>query len=110
MNHTSGIPRHIMTPEFKDALIAYPQKTWRPEELVAFVLDAEPLFPAGWGWAYAADLRPPVRPPNSSEIVTRKRARISASVSARAAFEPWNRQSGTNHRTKGRYRLNRSVY
>ncbi len=53
MNHTSGIPRHIMTPAFKDALREHPQKVWRPEELLAFVFDAQPLFPAGQSWSYA---------------------------------------------------------
>jgi D-alanyl-D-alanine carboxypeptidase len=53
MNHTSGIPRYIYTPEFQAAVKAEPHKTWRPEELVSFILDTEPLFPAGQGWSYA---------------------------------------------------------
>lgn len=53
MNHTSGIPRYIYTPEFQAAVKAQPHKIWRPEELVSFILDAEPLFPAEQGWSYA---------------------------------------------------------
>lgn len=53
MNHTSGIPRHIFTSDFQAAVEAEPQKVWRPEEMVAYVLDAEPPFPAGQGWSYA---------------------------------------------------------
>ncbi|UCF33895.1 MAG: beta-lactamase family protein [Phycisphaerales bacterium] len=53
LNHTTGIPRHIMTPEMQARVRQEPQKVWRPEELIAFVLDKEPLFPVGKGWAYA---------------------------------------------------------
>lgn len=53
MNHTSGIPEHVLMPEMMEALRAEPQKVWRPVELVAFVLDRDPLFPAGEGWSYA---------------------------------------------------------
>ena len=53
LNHTTGIPRHIMTPGFQAAVKAQPQKVWRPDELIAYVLDAEPLFPAAQGWSYA---------------------------------------------------------
>jgi D-alanyl-D-alanine carboxypeptidase len=53
LNHTTGIPRHIMTPGMKAAVKASPQKVWKPEELLGFVFGVEPLFPAGEGWAYA---------------------------------------------------------
>ena len=53
MNHTSGIPRHILVPEFQEAVKADTQRSWKPEELIAFVLDAEPLFAVGEGWSYA---------------------------------------------------------
>lgn len=53
MNHTSGLVRY----EFKDAftrdLTANPDKVWRPAELVAYILDSEPPFPAGAGWDYS---------------------------------------------------------
>lgn len=53
MNHTSGIMRY----EFKDAftkdLTANPGKVWRPEELLAYVLDEKAAFRAGQGWEYS---------------------------------------------------------
>lgn len=51
--HQSGIPEHVWMPEFSAALKAEPMKHWEPGELIAFVLDSEPLFPAGEGWSYA---------------------------------------------------------
>lgn len=53
MNHTSGIPEHVLHKDFTKAMLEKPDKTWKPEELVAFILDREPLFEAGKGWAYA---------------------------------------------------------
>ena len=53
MNHTSGLRDHVWMPDFHAALAADMQRVWRPEELVAYVLDTEPLFPAGAGWSYA---------------------------------------------------------
>jgi D-alanyl-D-alanine carboxypeptidase len=32
---------------------AQPDKVWKPEELIAYVFDAKPLFPAGKGFSYA---------------------------------------------------------
>jgi D-alanyl-D-alanine carboxypeptidase len=53
MNHTSGIPEHIYRPEFGDALAESPYRIWKPEELVAFILGAEPLFAPGKDMSYA---------------------------------------------------------
>jgi D-alanyl-D-alanine carboxypeptidase len=53
MNHTSGIPEHLDVPEFMTAFRADLYKVWRPEDLIRFVLDVDPLFPAGKGWSYA---------------------------------------------------------
>ena len=53
MNHTSGIPEHVLDKDFIAAMKANPDRVWKPEELVAYVLDAKPLFPAGQGWSYA---------------------------------------------------------
>ena len=43
--------------EFKEAftvdLTAQPDKHWRPEELLAYVLDEAPSFAAGAGWEYS---------------------------------------------------------
>ena len=51
--HTSGIPEHIQVTAFQDALAADPFKVWKPAEMVAYVLDAKPLFPAGSSFSYA---------------------------------------------------------
>jgi D-alanyl-D-alanine carboxypeptidase len=53
MNHTSGIPEHVLMEEFIASLRKEPDRVWKPEELIAFVLGKEPLFPAGKGWSYA---------------------------------------------------------
>ncbi len=53
MNHSSGIPEHVLNKEFIKALREQPDKNWKPDELVAFILDSKPLFEAGQGWAYA---------------------------------------------------------
>jgi D-alanyl-D-alanine carboxypeptidase len=53
LNHTSGMPEHNQVPAFLDAVAADPYRQWRPEELVAYVLDRPPLFAVGKGWSYA---------------------------------------------------------
>jgi D-alanyl-D-alanine carboxypeptidase len=53
LNHTSGIEEHVQNAEFQAAIRADPDRVWRPEELVAYVLDRPALFPAGEGWSYA---------------------------------------------------------
>ncbi len=53
MNHSSGIPEHILANGFLPAVKAAPDKVWKPEELLTYVLDAKPLFAAGKGYSYA---------------------------------------------------------
>lgn len=53
MNHSSGIPEHVLNKDFIAALRRDPNRVWKPHELVAYILDAKPLFPAGHGWSYA---------------------------------------------------------
>jgi len=53
MNHTSGIREHVLNNDFIKALREQPDKIWKPEELIAFILDSKPLFEAGGGWSYA---------------------------------------------------------
>ncbi len=53
MNHSSGIPEHVLNKDFIAAMKKDPDRTWKPEELVAYILDAKPLFAAGHGWSYA---------------------------------------------------------
>jgi len=53
MNHTSGIMRYEFKPAFTKDLTNNPDKVWKPEELLAYVLDEKPAFKAGEGWEYA---------------------------------------------------------
>jgi D-alanyl-D-alanine carboxypeptidase len=53
MNHTSGIQEHVLNKQLIDELRKNPDKVWPPEELISYILDSKPLFPAGQGWSYA---------------------------------------------------------
>lgn len=53
MNHTSGVPEHVLDKTFLAAVKADPDRVWKPAELIAYILDAKPLFAAGKGYAYA---------------------------------------------------------
>ncbi|HZM87708.1 MAG TPA: serine hydrolase domain-containing protein [Blastocatellia bacterium] len=53
MNHSSGIPEHVLNKDFIAALKKDPDRVWKPHELIAYILDAKPLFAAGQGWSYA---------------------------------------------------------
>lgn len=53
MNHTSGIPEHVLDREFLKVVRDQPDKVWKPEELIAYVLEKQPLFEPGKGWSYA---------------------------------------------------------
>ena len=53
LNHTSGIPEHEETAQFRKDLVANPNQTRKPEELIAYILDKRALFPAGKKWSYA---------------------------------------------------------
>jgi hypothetical protein len=53
MNHSSGIPEHVLNKAFITEMKKDPDRIWKPEELIAYILDAKPLFPAGQGWSYA---------------------------------------------------------
>jgi D-alanyl-D-alanine carboxypeptidase len=53
MNHTSGLAEYYQLKGFMDRLRTNPDLVFKPEILVECVLDSQPLFPAGQGWAYA---------------------------------------------------------
>jgi D-alanyl-D-alanine carboxypeptidase len=53
MTHSSGIPEYFEMKGSIAALRSNPERIWAPAELVAFVLDAKPLFAVGEGWSYA---------------------------------------------------------
>lgn len=53
LNHTSGVSEHVYTKEMWDLSLTEPDRTFEPEELVAYILDREPHFSVGEGWSYA---------------------------------------------------------
>ncbi|MEJ7813224.1 MAG: serine hydrolase domain-containing protein [Gemmatimonadaceae bacterium] len=53
MTHTSGVMRYEFKEEFTRDLTRQPDKVWRPDELIAYVLDVAPPFAAGQGWDYS---------------------------------------------------------
>jgi D-alanyl-D-alanine carboxypeptidase len=53
MTHTSGVMRYEFKPAFTSDLTAQPDKSWRPEELLSYVLDEAPSFAPGEGWEYS---------------------------------------------------------
>ena len=53
MNHTSGLVRYEFKEQFTKDLTANADKTWKPEELVAYLLDEKAPFEAGKGWDYS---------------------------------------------------------
>lgn len=53
MNHTSGLVRYEFKERFTKDLTANADKVWRPEELVAYILDEKAPFEAGKGWDYS---------------------------------------------------------
>ncbi len=53
MTHTSGVMRYEFKEAFTSDLTAQPDKTWEPEELLAYVLDEEASFAPGEGWEYS---------------------------------------------------------
>ncbi len=56
LHHTSGLPDHVHLETFQSemaARMARGSAAFTPEEAIAFVLDTDPLFPAGEAWAYS---------------------------------------------------------
>lgn len=53
MNHTSGIMRYEFKERFTKDLTADPNKHWKPEELIQYILDEKASFAAGEGWEYS---------------------------------------------------------
>jgi D-alanyl-D-alanine carboxypeptidase len=53
MTHSSGLREYFEISGVNKKLLADPDRVWKPEELVAFILDTKPLFAADKGWAYA---------------------------------------------------------
>ena len=53
LNHSSGIPDHVETSAFEKALLKSASREVDYAELIAYVLNKKPLFPAGQGYNYA---------------------------------------------------------
>ncbi len=56
LRHTAGLPDHVHMESFAAEMgtrVASGADALSPEAAIAFVLDAEPLFPAGAGWSYS---------------------------------------------------------
>jgi D-alanyl-D-alanine carboxypeptidase len=53
MNHTSGLVRYEFKEQFAKDLTANPDKVWKPEELISYILDTAAPFAAGQGWDYS---------------------------------------------------------
>ena len=53
MNHISGVMRYEFKPDFINDLNALPTRTWKPEELIKYVLDEKASSTAGEGWEYS---------------------------------------------------------
>lgn len=53
MNHTSGLVRYEFKDQFTKDLTANPDKVWKPEELLSYLLDTKAAFEAGKGWDYS---------------------------------------------------------
>lgn len=53
MNHTSGLVRYEFKEQFTKDLTANPEKSWKPAELVAYLLDEKAPFEPGKGWDYS---------------------------------------------------------
>lgn len=53
MNHSSGLIRYEFKDQFTKDLSANPDKVWKPEELVSYLLDEKAPFEAGKDWDYS---------------------------------------------------------
>lgn len=53
MNHTSGLVRYEFKDEFTRDLTSAPDRVWKPEELVSYILGTAAPFAAGQGWDYS---------------------------------------------------------
>lgn len=53
MRHESGIPRYVFKEAFQVDVLKDADKVWKPEELLSYVFDDEPLFAVGEDFAYS---------------------------------------------------------
>ncbi len=53
LNHSSGIMEYYPLGDFLEQVRNDPDKSWKPEELLSYVFDQQPLFEAGTDFSYA---------------------------------------------------------
>lgn len=55
LTHSGGLPDHVELPAFQQLFLSLGPDDPAPEpaDLIALILDAAPLFPAGQGWSYS---------------------------------------------------------
>lgn len=53
LTHTAGLPEYFEAKGITEAVQADPDRVWKPEELIAYILDAKPIFAPGKGFSYA---------------------------------------------------------
>lgn len=53
LSHTGGVPEYYDKPSFNEQMKANLYKVWKPEELIAHILDMQPLNAPGAAFSYA---------------------------------------------------------
>ena len=53
LNHTGGLPEHILDDAFRTIIIKNPDRVYKPEELISYILDKKPVHEADNGWSYS---------------------------------------------------------
>jgi D-alanyl-D-alanine carboxypeptidase len=53
MRHETGIPRYVFSEQFQEDVLKDVDKVWKPEELLSYIFDTEPLFDVGQDFAYS---------------------------------------------------------
>jgi len=53
MNHTSGWPEYVGQPALIQAIVDDPDKHFATGEQLSYIVDLEPVHPAGEGWSYS---------------------------------------------------------
>lgn len=53
MNHTSGLFDYTADPDFGNAILTNPSRSWAPRELVSYGVAHAPLFAPGQNWQYS---------------------------------------------------------
>lgn len=53
MQHQTGIPRYVFSPDFQKDVKKDADRVWKPEELLTYIFDEKPAFEAGNNFAYS---------------------------------------------------------